>query len=93
MTSELIKKFNETHRYMGRLDARKVVHMVFDSIKFALLNGQKAELRGFGTFSIRKRRARVGRNPHTGASVNIPARSMPFFKAGKLLAQYINSKK
>ncbi|MDR1031584.1 MAG: integration host factor subunit beta [Holosporales bacterium] len=93
MMSELIKKFNETHKYMGRLDAHKVVHMVFDNIKSALLSGHKAELRGFGTFSIRKRKARIGRNPRTGASVNIPAKNMPFFKAGKLLAQYVNSKK
>ena len=61
------------------------VQAVLDGITDALKKGQKISLVGFGTFSVSKRAARTGRNPATGATINIPARNVPKFKAGKAL--------
>jgi integration host factor subunit beta len=62
-----------------------VVCTIFDSIVRALRSGEKVEIRGFGSFHTRKRRARIGRNPRTGAQVKVPQKKIPFFKPGKEL--------
>ena len=67
-----------------------VVTAVFERIIEALAKGEHVELRGLGTFGIRQRRARIGRNPKTGASVSVPARKVPFFKMGKELRAILN---
>lgn len=67
-----------------------VVTAVFERIIEALVKGEHVELRGLGTFGIRQRRARPGRNPKTGASVNVPARKVPGFKMGKELRAILN---
>jgi integration host factor subunit beta len=69
-----------------------VVDTVFRSIIEALHRGDKVELRGFGSFRLRHRRAREARNPKTGEKVNVPAKKVPYFKAGKGLKELINSK-
>jgi integration host factor subunit beta len=67
------------------------VTSVFESITGALVKGERVELRGFGTFGIRRRRSRMGRNPRTGAGVSLPERKVPFFKMGKELRTRINA--
>mgnify|MGYP005641729505 FL=1 len=60
-----------------------IVNTVFQSITNSLAEGEKVELRGFGSFRIRERNSRVGRNPKSGEKVEVPAKKVPFFKAGK----------
>ena len=67
-----------------------VVTAIFERVTEALAKGEHVELRGLGTFDIRQRRARVGRNPKTGASVSVPPRKAPFFKMGKELRALLN---
>jgi integration host factor subunit beta len=66
------------------------VNRVLDEIAAALERGDRVELRGFGAFSVRRRPARIGRNPRTGESVSVKAKSVPFFKAGKELRQRVD---
>jgi len=70
--------------------AEIVVNTVFESIVDSLRSGEKIELRGFGSFRIRSRGARVGRNPKTGDQVEVPAKQIPYFKPGKELKELIN---
>ena len=62
-----------------------VVCAIFDSVVRALRSGDKVEIRGFGSFHTRQRRGRIGRNPKTGARVEVPQKKIPFFKPGKEL--------
>lgn len=71
--------------------AEIIVNTVFDSIVDSLRAGEKIELRGFGSFRIRNRGARVGRNPKTGDKVEVPAKRIPYFKPGKELKELLNS--
>ena len=68
-----------------------VVNTVFQSITDSLSEGRKVELRGFGSFRVRERNARVGRNPKSGAQVDVPAKRVPFFKAGKELRELVDN--
>ena len=68
---------------LTRKEATLIVNTVFKSIADSLAKGQKVELRGFGSFRVKERRARQGRNPRTGAPVYVPAKKVPFFKPGK----------
>jgi DNA-binding protein HU-beta len=70
---------------LTKKDAERAIAAVFDSITAALANGEKVQLVGFGTFEVRQRAARKGRNPQTKAEIEIPAARVPVFKAGKLL--------
>lgn len=70
--------------------AEIIVSTVFESIVSSLKDGEKIELRGFGSFRIRHRDARVGRNPKTGAKVHVPAKRVPYFKPGKDLRELLN---
>lgn len=79
VTTELTKKHAEL-----------IVNTVFDSIIHSLRNGEKIELRGFGSFRIRQRGARIGRNPKTGARVDVPSKKIPYFKPGKDLKKLLN---
>lgn len=67
-----------------------VVETVFESIKDALAKGGKVEIRGFGNFKLRSRKARKARNPKTGESVDVPPKKVPYFKVGKELREMIN---
>lgn len=71
--------------------AEIIVNTVFDSIVDSLKSGEKIELRGFGSFRIRRRGARIGRNPKTGDQVMVPPKSIPYFKPGKELRELLNS--
>ncbi|HEX5482381.1 MAG TPA: HU family DNA-binding protein, partial [Terriglobia bacterium] len=70
---------------MSRKDAELIVETVFESIIQSLRSGQKIEIRGFGSFRTRERKSRVGRNPKTGARVEVPAKKIPYFKPSKEL--------
>ncbi|TDI30166.1 MAG: integration host factor subunit beta [Acidobacteria bacterium] len=76
---------------LSKKHAEIVVNTVFESIIEALSCDEKIELRGFGSFRIRRRKARVGRNPKTGARVEVPAKRIPYFKPGKELKELINA--
>ena len=75
----------------SKADAERSIKAVFDSIAGALQNGDSVTLVGFGTFSVNNRAARVGKNPQTGASINIAAKKVAKFKAGKALADSVNN--
>ena len=68
-----------------------IVNTVFDNITLALTKGDKVELRGFGSFRIRRRNPRRGRNPKTGDAVKVPEKRVPFFKVGKRLREIVNT--
>jgi integration host factor subunit beta len=76
---------------LTKQDSEAVVDTVFASITDALARGDKVEIRGFGSFKIRQRRSRIGRNPKTGASVSVPGKKVPFFKVGKGLRELVNT--
>ena len=73
----------------SKQEAERTLDLAFAGIATALQNGEKFELRGFGTFKIRDQKARVGRNPQTGETVNIPAKKVPVFKPSKQLAEQV----
>jgi integration host factor subunit beta len=75
---------------MSRKDSEVIVETVFDSIVKTLRSGDKIEIRGFGSFRTRERKSRVGRNPKTGARVEVPAKKIPFFKPSKELKDVVN---
>jgi integration host factor subunit beta len=88
--SELIARLAEQNPTLYHRDIEKLVNTVFETITTALVEGNRVELRGFGAFSIRERKARLGRNPRTGEAVNVDAKRMPFFKMGKGMKERLN---
>ena len=76
---------------LKRSDSEIIVETIFESIIQSLQKGEKIEIRGFGSFRTRQRRGRVGRNPKTGAKVEVPAKKIPFFKPSKELKDFVNS--
>lgn len=76
---------------MTRKDSEQIVDTIFESIVRSLRSGDKIEIRGFGSFRTRQRQPRVGRNPKTGAKVDVPAKRIPFFKPSKELKDLINA--
>ncbi len=77
---------------LNKKDAEVIVQTVLDSIVDSLRGGEKVELRGFGSFRLRSRASRQGRNPKTGEKVFVPAKRVPYFKPGKELKALINSR-
>jgi len=90
LRSELVMKLAEEHPHLPHKRVEQAVDVIFEEISAALERGDRVELRGFGAFSVRQRDARRGRNPRTGESVEVPAKRVPFFKAGKELRMRIN---
>jgi integration host factor subunit beta len=76
---------------LPRKESETIVETIFDSIIGSLQRGQKIEIRGFGSFRTRERRGRIGRNPKTGAKVEVPAKKIPFFKPSKELKDFVNN--
>lgn len=87
--AELVEDVAEAAE-LTKKDAERLVELVFESIIETLNHGEKIELRGFGSFRVRERGARRGRNPKTGAPVDIPAKRVPYFKPGKEMKELIN---
>ncbi|MFQ3348939.1 MAG: integration host factor subunit beta [Paracoccaceae bacterium] len=90
--SELIQKIADENLHLTQRHVERVVNIVFDEIIDALAKGERVELRGFGAFSVKFRKARIGRNPRTGESVKVSNKKVPFFKTGKLLRDRLNGK-
>ena len=74
---------------MTKKDAERLINAAIDAITAALVNGEKVQISGFGTFETKDREARIGRNPHTKEAVEIPATRVPAFKASKVLKDNI----
>jgi integration host factor subunit beta len=89
--SELVDKIVEANGILTRKESELVVNIVFDSMSEALKNGEKVEIRGFGSFTVRERGAREARNPKSGEIVNIQAKKAPFFKTGKELRERVDT--
>lgn len=90
--SELIQKIADENPHLFQRDVEKIVNTIFEEIIDAMASGDRVELRGFGAFSVKKRDARVGRNPRTGEAVDVEEKHVPFFKTGKLLRDRLNGK-
>ncbi|MBN2644111.1 MAG: integration host factor subunit beta [Desulfuromonadaceae bacterium] len=88
--SELIEKLMETTTELSKKDSELVINTIFDSIGDALVQGDRVEIRGFGSFSVREREARQARNPKSGLLIQIPCKRAPFFKTGKELRQRVD---
>lgn len=91
--SELIEALTERQEHMSLRDVERAVALVQESIVKELARGGRVEIRGFGSFSLHHRPARRGRNPKTGAAVDVPERYVPHFKPGKALAQRVDDAK
>jgi integration host factor subunit beta len=87
--AELVERVAEKIN-LTKKQTETIVNILLNSITEALSNGDKVELRGFGSFRIRGRNPREGRNPKTGETVSIPAKKVPFFKAGKELREMVD---
>ena len=88
--SELIAELAADNPHLRPADVETIVSTIFDEISAALARGERVELRGFGAFTVKRRDARTGRNPRTGAAVAVDEKVVPFFKAGKELRERIN---
>ncbi|MBR9765270.1 MAG: integration host factor subunit beta [Rhodobacteraceae bacterium] len=88
--SELIQKIADENPHLYQRDVERIVNTIFEEITEAMAKGNRVELRGFGAFSVKKREARTGRNPRTGAAVEVEEKHVPFFKTGKLLRDRLN---
>jgi integration host factor subunit beta len=89
--SELITYVTEKNPHLYQRDVERIITTIFEEISTALSRGDRVELRGFGAFSIKQRNARIGRNPRTGASVEVSAKKVPYFKTGKQLRNMLNN--
>ena len=88
--SELVAKLAAKNPALYHRDIERLVGTILDEISGALERGNRVELRGFGAFSVRERKARLGRNPKTGASVEVSEKKVPFFKMGKGMRERLN---
>ena len=86
LTDMLAKRFPS----LDHADAKKAVTLIFESITETLARGNRAEIRGFGSFNVMQRQSRIGRNPRTGEKVAVPAKSIPHFKPGKELRERVD---
>lgn len=89
--SVLIEKVAEKVDGLTRNQTEIVVDTVFESVKNALLKGEKIEIRGFGNFRLKTRKPRKARNPKTGDSVEVPGKKVLYFKVGKALREALNA--
>ena len=89
--SELIARLAERNPHLYQRDVERIVTTIFEEITLALSEGHRVELRGFGAFSVKRRDARVGRNPRTGEAVQVTEKVVPYFKTGKQLRDLLNT--
>ena len=88
--SDLIESLSKRLPNLAMRDVEVIVNTIFDSMTSELQRGGRIEIRGFGSFEVRTRKPRVGRNPKTGATVQVGERRVPFFKVGKELRERVN---
>ena len=89
--AELIEALVDRIDRLTKKEAELIVNTALKSISDSLANGDKVELRGFGSFKVKDRRSREGRNPKTGDKVSVAAKRVPYFKAGKELRERVNN--
>ncbi|MEW6313593.1 MAG: integration host factor subunit beta [Pseudomonadota bacterium] len=90
--SELINKLAERYPQLGAKDAELAVKTILDAMAQSLTKGSRIEIRGFGSFALNYRPPRLGRNPKSGDKVQVPAKYVPHFKAGKELRERVDYK-
>jgi integration host factor subunit beta len=88
--SELIAELAKKNPHLYQRDIELIVNTFFETISEAMSRGERIELRGFGAFAVKKRAARLGRNPKTGEAVQVDAKHTPHFKTGKELRERLN---
>lgn len=88
--SELVIRIAEQNPHLYQRDVENIVNAILDTITDALSRGDRVELRGFGAFSVKRRDARLGRNPRTGEAVAVDEKAIPVFKTGKDMRQRLN---
>jgi integration host factor subunit beta len=88
--SELVQKIAEQNPHLYQRDVENIVNAILGEIIAAMARGDRVELRGFGAFSVKQRPARTGRNPRTGAHVEVDQKYVPFFKTGKEMRERLN---
>jgi integration host factor subunit beta len=88
--SELVSKLTEQNPHLYQRDIEQVINAILDTITDALAQGGRVELRGFGTFTAKKREPRTGRNPRTGEAVSISEKVVPVFRTGKEMRHRLN---
>jgi integration host factor subunit beta len=89
--SELIQKLAEKNPHLYQRDVERIVNTILNEIVRAMADGNRVELRGFGAFSVKYRKARIARNPRTGEPVHVGEKKVPFFKTGKELRERLNA--
>ena len=90
--AQIIERVSEQITTLTKRQAEVVVNTIFDCVRDSLKNGDKTEIRGFGSFSINRRPPRMGRNPRSGESVAIPEKRVPHFKPGKALREAVDKR-
>ena len=88
--SELVQAIAAENPHLYQRDVEHIVNAILEAITEALARGDRVELRGFGAFSVKNRPARTGRNPRTGARVQVDEKHVPFFKTGKEMRERLN---
>ena len=88
--AEIAEKVREKIGAISHREALIAVETFLDGIKQALAKGEKVSIVGFGTFRVKERRPRVGRNPRTGQEIQVPSKKVPYFKAGKEFKEAVN---
>ena len=88
--SDLILKITERNKYLLQKDVQRIIDAFFAKVSESLENGNRIELRGFGAFGVKKRSARIARNPRTGEPVAVQSKNIPFFKMGKNMRLRLN---
>jgi len=89
--SELVERVAGKVKHFSKKDVEVICDIIFNSMTESLQAGDKVEIRGFGSFKVKERKPRQGRNPKTGDTIDIPFKKVPFFKAGKELRERVDS--
>lgn len=89
--SELVQRIAQHNPHLYQRDVENIVNAILDEIADAMMRGDRVELRGFGAFSVKSRPPRTGRNPRTGAQVDVEGKHVPFFKTGKEMRERLNN--
>lgn len=90
--SQLVKRLLQKNPHLIQRDIEKITSLIIENIKSSLASENRVEIRGFGSFSVRHRKSKNGRNPKTGESVHVPAKKVAMFKSGKGLRDRLNFK-
>jgi integration host factor subunit beta len=90
LRSDLVQRISLQNPHLYQRDVDKIIDAIFDEVIAAMARGDRVELRGFGAFSAKLRKARTGRNPRTGIPIPVKSKVAPYFKAGKEMKERLN---